>query len=373
MKILIFSNTIWSIHNFRKELINNLLKDNNKIYLAGKLDNNQEKFINNFGNIDFLNLKIEPRGINLIKELILIFKLYKDCKREKFDLILNFTIKPCLYGSIVGNLLNIKTVNTITGLGRMFSDKNKFKFIFIFLYKIFLKKASLTIFQNDSDKKFFFENKILNNSNNYKIVKGSGVNLNNFKFYKYPKINNRINFIMISRIINEKGVNVYLETAKYFKNLNKNFSFSLIGQKENELKLNRKVDLYSENKIINYLGFIENIIPIMRNIHFVILPTKYNEGIPKSLIESAALGKPIICSNQYGCNLIVKNNINGFIMTEVSKKNLIDTINIAVKKDFETLVKMGIASNNIANNGFSVDHVNKSYLDYINLINEHKE
>ena len=184
MRIVIFSNSTWNITNYRIGLVKKLLRLNYKITVLAPKD----KFsviLKDLG-CDLINIKIDRRSVNIIKELILFIKIFFIYFKTKPNICFHFTIKPVIYGSLINKIFNIRVINTITGLGTTFIEKKWYTKIVEFLYKISIRKNIFNFFHNKYDRNYFIDKKILL-KNNSKVIPGSGVNLTKFKYCKMDK------------------------------------------------------------------------------------------------------------------------------------------------------------------------------------------
>ena len=175
-KIVLISNELWNIVNFRKGIIDALITSNYQVHVITRMQKDHKLKLNN--EVFYYNIDIDRRGINLIKEINLFINLYKIIKKIEPHILLNYTIKPVIYASLVSRYLNIKNINTITGLGRVFIVKKLFilKFLIIFLYKTALKNSLINYFHNNDDLNYFIKKKITNRSNSA-VTNGSGINI----------------------------------------------------------------------------------------------------------------------------------------------------------------------------------------------------
>ncbi len=319
MRINIFANTSWNIYNFRINLIKFLIKKKyNVTNFSGK-----DKYSEKLNQFDFKNIffDIKNRDLNIINQILIIFKILYFLYIQKPNVVLSFTIKMNIYIGLIRLIFfNFIFIPNITGLGSSFDKKSKFRSMYIILYKLSFKKANHVFFQNNRDYRYFRKLKIV--ENNFTIIPGSGIDVEAYK-YKKLILNKNIKFLFASRLLKEKGIREYLLAAEIIKKKYKNASFYVLGSLEDEK--NKKIEKillnYHNKKIINYLGVTNDIPHHIMETDCLIMPTYYNEGIPRILIEAAALGRPIITTNQAGCKDICINNYNGFI---INKKNLKD-------------------------------------------------
>ena len=323
-KILIVSNTGWYLFNFRMELIKALVKTY-EVILVFPVDEFTETF-QNLG-CKVRNWKLKRNSINPIREFFSLFNLITIFREIKPNISHNFTIKACLYGTISGRLSGVSTnLNSITGLGHVFLAKkiNSFiyKLILISIYrKVFNIKNSFLIFQNNEDRKFFLDLKIISRNKAF-LIRGSGVDINHYKrVNKLEKIdlNKTIKILFPARIIKEKGI---LELTKACQNIrDENIDLQLYIP--SDLKFFNRSALNKEEIInlkkrdwINFLGFIQDIRPLFEKVHMVILPS-WREGLSMSLLEASSMECPIITTDVPGCNDIVKHGESGLLVPAI--------------------------------------------------------
>ncbi|MAH97810.1 MAG: hypothetical protein CMA12_00465 [Euryarchaeota archaeon] len=364
-KIVLFSNTSWSLYNFRKNLIIELLKKKNDVVIISKRDFTTSK-LEKLG-CKFYNLILERRGDDILNELIGLYKVYKLIKLINPDLLFNFTIKPIVYGSFVSRILDIKTLNTLDGLGASFDLNFIKKIILINFLRISQKKVSKFFFVNLHDKNFFLKYKILQKKN-IKIINGTGIDLNFFK-YKKNVIKKKIKFILISRLLFSKGVMNYLDTILKLPYKYKKFSsFSIVGLTDKNLKdsIPKKIlEISAKKSNTKILYDLNNIKPSLYKSNCVVLPTYYNEGLPRTLLEAASVGRPIITTNISGCKRIAKNNQNAFIYNKKNPDNLRKKIINFILLKTNKKVQMSRKSREIAKK-FDEKKIITMYINFLN-------
>ena len=364
-KIILFSNTCWSLYNFRINLIKKLINNNYKIYILSNKDATTKK-LTKLGCI-FHNISIDRRGVNFLVEFNCLFKIYQKIKKIGPDVLFNFTIKPIVYGSLITRILKIKTLNTLDGLGATFQVNSIKKFIISFLLKSSQKKVNQFFFVNNDDLNFFIRKNYINKKR-VKLINGTGIDLKFFK-YKKNKFSKKIKFLLISRLLYSKGIMNYLKSAKEISKKNKNKSlFFIAGMIDNSVsdqipKYILENEARKSNTKIYYN--VQNIKKLIDNSNCVVLPTNYNEGLPRSLLEAASIGRPLITTNVPGCLRIAKNNINAFIYDRSKNDQLTKNIMkfILLKKNKK--IYMSKNSNNIAKK-FDVSKIIENYIKFLN-------
>ena len=366
MKFLFTSNSSWNLYNFRKGLIENLLKNKNEIYILAPKDK-YTNFLIKMG-CKYIEINISDRKINIFNDIYLFIKYLFYFYRIKPKYLFSYTIKPNIYASFAASFFNIKVVNTLSGLGKVFIKKTILIKIIIFLYKISLKKSYKVFFHNDDDLKLFLDLNIIN-KNNSKVVNGSGVNLKYFQYNKLPNINNnRITFLFVGRLIYEKGISELIEAAKKIFTIYPNVKFNLIGEiKKNDNDYIKKeyIDFLSKKIPLEYIEKKDDIRNYYINCHCVILPS-YREGLPKSLIEAGATGRPSLVTNVPGCRHIIENNFNGLLFDAKDSESLFKSIIEFIEIPYEKKVNMAINARKKVVKYFNEKDVISRYLEIIN-------
>lgn len=360
-KIIILSNHHAYTYNFRKEIIQKLLDCNYKVYIVLPFGEKVE-LLKKMG-CNFINLPLDRRGINPITDIKLLFSYYNIIKRIKPNAVLSYTVKPNIYGGIVCRMLDIPFFPNITGLGSAVEKRGLLQRIIVQMYKIACKEATCVFFQNEENKRFFDKNKI--KIKNYRLIPGSGVNIDHFIKLPYPS-DETIEFVYISRIMKEKGIDQYLEAAKYISKKYPGTKFHILGfcEEDYEEKLNK---LEKEN-IIVYHGMQQDIRKFLIYTHCTIHPTYYPEGMSNVLLESAACARPIITTDRSGCREIVDNGINGFLVKQKDSNDLIEKIEMFISLSHNKKRNMGLAGRKKVEREFDRKIVVEAYLTEIQKI-----
>lgn len=317
-KILILANNDVGLYKFRKELIQELLKEN-EVYISLPQGDYVEE-LKAMGCV-FINTKINRRGTNPITDLILLKNYLGIIKKVKPSIVLTYTIKPNVYGGLASRIMKIPYIANVTGLGTSTEKRGLLQTITLNLYKVGLKKAKCVFFQNKENEDLFTKRGIV--KGNKKIIPGSGVNLEEYSILNYPA-EGEFHFLFISRVMKEKGIEQYLDAAKYFKNNQPKTIFHVLGFCEGNYEEKLK-SLHGEG-VIRYHGMQSNVREFHEISHCTIHPTYYPEGMSNVLLESAASGRPIITTDRSGCREIVDDGVNGYVVEQENSADLIEKI-----------------------------------------------
>jgi glycosyltransferase involved in cell wall biosynthesis len=340
MRVAIVLNTSWNIYNFRMNLIRSLQAAGHEIHTIAPVDEYTPKIIE--AGCTHHALKMDSRGANPIKDLGLIFELYATYKRVKPDVILHYTIKPNVYGALAAALLKIPVVNNVCGLGTVFLKDDLVSKFAMFLYKISFRFPKKVFFQNPDDLNLFLEKKLVP-ANTVDLLPGSGIDLNRFKPVTFER-NNKFTFLLISRLITDKGILEYIEAVKQLRSQGLEARYQILGAMDPEHKRGIKREIVKEwidSETIEYLGTTEDVRQFIQHADCVVLPS-YREGTPRTLLEAASSSKPIIATNVPGCNHVVDNHFNGLLCNMKDSGDLAEKMHTMASYDDETLKTMGL-------------------------------
>lgn len=356
-KILILSNHFITLYNFRKELIHRLVEEGHEVILSMPSSGENQYFINLGCRV--IETEVDRRGLNPIKDMKLILNYIKIMKKINPDIIFSYTIKPNIYGSLASNITRYRQVNNITGTGATFLNDNLVSKVARVLYKVSIKHSYKVFFQNSGDRDYFVKNKMV--KENYELLPGSGVNLEQYQFTELPKTD-IINFIFIGRVMKVKGIEEYLECAKVIKEENMNVNFYIAGFIE-EKQYKGIIEEYHNKGIINYIGFQKDIKSWIQKSHCTVLPSHGGEGVPNVILESAAIGRPAIVSNINGSTDVIENNITGYVFKKKDSKSLINQVNKFISLDIKRRKKMAMESRKKVEKYFNRQLIIQKYLD----------
>lgn len=371
--IMIIASLANSLVHFRGDFILSLVKEGYKVYaVAPEISPEVEETLTKLGALP-IAISLDSTGLNPFKDYKTIQQIKKLIKEHEIDLVFPYTIKPVVYGSIAAAKCNVPTISLITGLGFTFSGAstkaNVLQQITKRLYRYALRKNKLVIFQNEDDLKLFLSKKILTKKQATAIVNGSGVNLN-----RYP---NRIKsvkgatakFIIVARLIKEKGIHLFVETAKKLKETFPDAEFHIIGAEANTpsgIKVSQLKELSAEDTIV-FHGSRNDVPIILNKMDVFVLPTYYREGIPRSILEALSIGMPIITTNTPGCKETVEFEKNGFLIPPKNQDKLIEACQFFLENP-ERIEEMGKQSRLLAERKFDVNIINSILIQHIKTV-----
>ena len=317
-----------------------------------------------------INLPMSRSGMNIKEELGTMWFLYNLYKREKPDVVHHVGMKTILWGTLAAKFAKvIGVVNAVSGLGGFFAEDNK-----SMLAKVMPKvlkfshnrKNLLVIFQNNEDRAMYVKKGIIDDSQ-ARFIKGSGVNLQEFCYTPEPT-EGKVKIILTARMIVEKGVFLLTEAAeKLRKEYEDKVEFWLVGGIDDHpgAITKEQLDAACDGKYIQWLGYRMDVKELLQQSHIVAFPSYYMEGLPKSLIEATAIGRPIITTQSIGCKDTVDDGVNGFLIAPKEVEPLVEKLRLLID-DAALRQKMGKASREKAERDFSLDVVIERHLNIYN-------
>lgn len=357
MKIVIISNATRGLFSFRRELIELLAKTHNVTILSNGTERKEE--FEEMG-CRFTEVTMDRHGTNPVKELKLV-RLYKKLLKElKPDTVLTYTIKPNIYAGMACASLQIPYIVNITGLGTAVENGGVMQKITLPLYKRGLRKAKMVFFQNRDNMDFMLKRGVVKGP--YELIPGSGVNLDRYQVQEYPN-GETVDFTYIGRIIKEKGIEQFLDTANAIRKSHPETRFHICGRCDPAYEAIIK-ELNDDGTVI-YHGLIDDIAGMHRISACTLHPSFYPEGMSNVLLESCACGRPIITTDRPGCREIVDDGVNGFIVKQRDSQDLIEKVEKFLSLSWEERRQMGLAGRAKVEKEFDRNIVINKYLKEI--------
>jgi glycosyltransferase involved in cell wall biosynthesis len=344
------------IYNFRHEIIERLLQDGYKVGVV--LPYGEKVELLKKEGCFFFETKVDRRGTSIWKDAKLFFTYYKLLRQEKPDIILTYTIKPNIYGSLAAGIQKIPCIVNITGLGSAVENEGIMKKISLSLYKLALRNVNYVFFQNQSNRNLFIKRHIC--VGKHDLLPGSGVNVKRQSLQKYPE--GKTKFVFVGRLMREKGIEEYLYAARVMKQNYPDTEFHICGFCE-EAYL-QKVKELQEKKIVTYHGMVQDMRDIYREMSCIVLPS-YHEGMSNVLLEAAATGRPGIASRIPGCEEIIEHGKTGYLFERKSREQLCETIEKFLCLSYEERANMGLAARRKMEKDFDRKIIVNKYMDVI--------
>lgn len=364
MKIAVVLNTSWNIYNFRKGLVLALMEKGNEVITIAPHDRFTDKLID-LG-CSHIPVTMDSRGANPLRDFLLVLELYRIYKKVRPDVILHYTIKPNIYGTIAASMLGIPVINNVCGLGTMFLKDNLVSRIAILLYRIAFRFPKKIFFQNNDDRQLFLKRKIVSKKVS-DLLPGSGINTNDFLPIKDSGGKGTFRFLLISRLIYDKGILEYIEAIAKLRNQGIEAEFQLLGPIDVQHKRGIPEEMiqgWVEKNQVEYLGTTEDVKAYISKADCIVLPS-YREGTPKTLLEAASMGKPIVATDVPGCNNVVIDGKNGFLCKLRDPEDLADKMKKMILLDPAKRDKMGKESREFVLRNFDESIVINKYIESI--------
>ena len=340
-KIILNANNGFVLYNFRFNLMKLLEKKGFKIICMAGIDSSIEDIKKN--NWKFIDSNLDRRGTSILNDLKLFFFYLRTFRKEKPEYILNFTIKPNIYGTLAAKLAGIPVINNVTGLGDIFDTENLTSKIVKILYKISFKFPKRVFFQNDDDLEIFLNNKLIDKKICDRLP-GSGVEVDRFIPLEKERKDNKKVFLFLGRISNKKGVRIINEVSKILTPKYPNIEFQLLGKvyTDEEGHISKEeLSKWEKESNIRYIGTSKDVRQEIKEADCIIFPSFYREGVPRSLIESASMGKPILTTDNVGCRDIVEDGYNGYLAKPNDVESMVEVVEKFLSLDENKQREMG--------------------------------
>jgi glycosyltransferase involved in cell wall biosynthesis len=372
MKVLIVLNSAWNLLNFRSGLIKALLAQGHQVVLAAPADEHVPA-LEAFG-ARFIDLSMQAHGTNPLADLGLLWRFLRLMRVERPDVFLAYTAKPNVYGGLAGRWLGVPVVNNIAGLGSVFIKGGWLARVLTILYRLAFTRAQRVFFQNPDDHLQFVEMGLVR-SEQCAVLPGSGVDLKYFQSVPLPSLQRseerngqstndiRFRFLLVARLLKDKGVQEFVEAARLLKSRYPLVEFILLGFKDPQNPnaiAEEQLTSWQENSWVIYWGSSSDVREQMALADCVVLPS-YREGTPRTLLEAAAMGRPLVASDVPGCREVVRHGLNGLLCRPRDSQDLADRMQDILQMPTEQLANMGQASRQLVEEQFDEQRVIDAY------------
>lgn len=364
--ILLSTNTSWNIVNFRSGLVRALVARGFDVVAASPVDTHVAR-LEQIG-CRHVPLAMDNKGADPLKDSALFLRYLGLMRRERPDIYLGWTIKPNIYGSLAARLLGLPVVNNVSGLGTAFLREGWLTRVVKLLYRVAFRRSACVFFQNNDDRDLFVSSHLVRDEQT-RLIPGSGIDLNRFSPTSpmHRAEHEGPVFILVARLLWDKGVGEYVEAARRVKARVPYARFQLLGFLDvaNRSAVPREmVDGWVKEGVIEYLGQTDDVRPFIAAADCVVLPS-YREGTPRSLIEAAAMARPLITTDVPGCREVVDDGKNGWICRLKDAEDLADKFLRFTEASAERKLEMGRQSRLKVEREFDEKIVIDAYLDAI--------
>ncbi len=367
-KVLIALNTAWNLANFRAGLIRSLVSAGYHVVAVAPRDEHVVR-LDALG-CSYIPLAIDNKGTHPGRDLHLLWRFWRVLRKERPQVFLGYTVKPNVYGSVAAHALGIPVINNIAGLGAVFIEQNWLTRLVKGLYRLALSRSSKVFFQNEDDRQLFLENRLVAPSVADRLP-GSGVNLDHFELTPSSMApQGGLRFLLIARMLWDKGVGEYVEAARLVRQRHPNAQFGLLGflDVQNPAAISRaRMDEWVAEGAVQYLGTADDVRPHIAETNCVVLPS-YREGVPRALLEAAAMGRPIITTDAVGCRDAVDDGLTGYLCRPRDAADLADKIERMISLSAEQRAEMGRRGRDKMEREFDERIVIKKYIQTIGEI-----
>jgi len=361
--IVISTNTSWNIVNFRANLVLRLKNEGYDVVALAPRDGYSEALI--ALGVRYFAIEIDGKGLSPVRDLKLAAQYFRILKQVRPVAFLGWTIKPNVYGSLAAHALGIPVINNISGLGTAFIKIGLVTRVVRLLYRAALARSATVFFQNRHDRDLFVAQRLVR-APRTALLPGSGIDL--AQFVPEPARESAAPvLLMVARLLRDKGVVEFAEAARTIRAARPDVEFQLLGflDVQNRTAIDRDtVEGWACEGVLRYLGEAADVRPYMAHATAVVLPS-YREGMPRSLLEAAAMGRPLIATNVPGCTEIARAGDNAFLCAPRDARSLADAMFALLDLSADARAAMGRRSREIAEREFDVSVVEARYLDAI--------
>ena len=319
MRIALVINTAWNIFNFRMSLVRALLAEGHEVLAIAPPDDYSARL--ETAGCRFIPLPMANKGTRPDQDFGLMRRLTKIYRRERPDVVLHYTIKPNIYGTLAARQAGIPCINNVSGLGTVFIVRNLISRIALALYRLAFRYPAMVFFQNPDDRDLFLQHRLLK-PEICGLLPGSGVDTTRFQPAAQWHRNAPFTFLMIGRVLYEKGIVEYFEAARALRaqhhaGTGPAVRCLLLGGLDEQggigvPRATFETWLREADGAVEWLGTSDDVAAVIETADCVVLPS-YREGTPKTLLEAAAMGKPLVTTDVPGCREVVTDGLNGFL------------------------------------------------------------
>ncbi|CAG4885853.1 glycosyltransferase family 4 protein [Paraburkholderia gardini] len=321
LRISLVCNTAWAIHTYRQGLIRMLVSKGVDVTVIAPRDRTFELLMQM--GCRCIDLPVASKGTSPLDDLRTLWALYRHYRTIRPDVVFHYTIKPNIYGSIAAKLAGVTSVAVTTGLGYVFIQQSRAAQVAKKLYRFAFRFPREIWFLNRDDEAAFLDQKLLVHPERARLLHGEGVDLEQFAFA--PLVDRaQFTFVLIGRLLWDKGVGEYVEAARQLRVRYPHARFLLLGPVgvDNPSAITRaEVDAWQREGVVTYAGEAHDVRPFIVDADCVVLPS-YREGVPRTLMEASAMGRPIVATDVPGCREVVADGVNGLLCEVKSAESL---------------------------------------------------
>jgi glycosyltransferase involved in cell wall biosynthesis len=340
-RVIIALNTAWNLFNFRSGLIRALVSHGYNVIAVAPADEYAPQLA--ALGCRFVPLPMDNKGTHPGRDLLLLWRFIRLMRKEGPDVFLGYTVKPNVYGSLAAHFSGVPVINNVAGLGTVFIKGGWVNWFVRALYRGALARSRKVFFQNEDDRQLFITGGLVNEALTDRLP-GSGVDLKKFEPVPLPG-RSVIRFLLIARMLWDKGVGECVEAARLLKSRGLNSEVCLLGflDVQNPAAISTtQMDEWVAEGVVRYLGVSDNVREEIAQADCVVLPSFYREGTPRTLLEAAAMARPIITTDSVGCRDVVDDGVNGLLCRPRDATDLADKMALMISMSQTEREAMGL-------------------------------
>lgn len=364
--IAISVNTAWNLLNFRRSLMLRLVAAGYRMVAIAPPDGYEER-LKEIG-VEFIPISIDRRGLSPGRDLATLLSYFRILRSLRPAAFLGYTIKPNIWGSLAAHMNGVPVINNIAGLGKTFSGGGPINQLVRTLYYVALHRSATVFFQNPDDRSLFEHAGIVKKCQT-RLLPGSGVDLSHFvpPSRSAPSPGDPFRFLLVGRLLHAKGICDYVDAGRLLRASAPHARLQLLGiaQEGPDAIERARLERWVAEGAVELLSPTDDVRPYVAQADCVVLPTFYPEGTPRTLLEAAASGRPLIATDVPGCREIVIHGVNGFLVPPRDPAALAERMTQMLRQPQEALAAMGRASRAKAESQFDENLVIEAYLDAV--------
>lgn len=364
-RVWIAANTSWYVYNFRGNLISHLVEAGYEVTAYAPPDAYVPR-IEALG-AKHVPLRLDSSSVNPLRELAAILRMLLTLRSGKPDLVLTFTPKVNIYASLAARLAGFLVIANVSGLGQSFGSRAWLEWVTTRLYRLALRVPCVVFFQNEEDRTFFIQAGLVEAAKTRRLP-GSGVDLLRFTPQPMHGATGNFVFLLASRMIWDKGIGVFVEAARIVKLDYPNAEFRLLGGVDpgNPASVPPvQIVGWEAEGLVRHLGMTDDVPTHYAQADCVVLPSYYREGVPRALLEAAAMAIPIITTDTPGCRDAVEDNVTGFLCAPTDVDDLAKKMLAMLRLPPEAREAMGRAGRQKMERAFDERLVIGAYIDVV--------
>ena len=359
--LLLSANSFWNIVNFRGQLIEALVNAGYPVRIAAP---DIDPMWAEARGVETFDILVDRSGLNPVRDGVLWLDYVRLFRRTRPQFYLGFTAKPNIYGSLAAQITGVASLPNVSGLGTAFMSSGPLADFVSLLYRLAFRRCPIVFFQNPDDRDLFVARNIVEPSQ-ARLLPGSGIDLARYVPAPMPADHNQMTFLFIGRLLGDKGVREFVEAARELRGEHPGWRFQLLGDIDPGNRTGivaEQIRQWVSDGLIEHLGHADDVRPFIAGATAVVLPS-YREGLPRSLLEGAAMARPLIASDVPGNRQLVEHGVNGLLCAARDAKSLAEVMRQLGSIAPERRAQMGLAGRGLVEREYGVERVVGAYLD----------